>query len=578
MVSDKKFYDEITPRPYQAPRNARKARDDQTQIVSDDATSSAHASDASVTARAGESARHADVTSAAQSRRVAVYLSVGALIVALLAYLFIHKVEIAVIPESASVQSPGLPMIGVADNYYAPPGEYEWTFSAPGYKSMTGQTSVAFGADNRFVFEMEKLPGHLEVVVTPASEATVYIDGVLKGKSPARINNLSAGQYEIGVRSDGYKAFTQMVEVTGLDVTQTLTISLMPEEATLHLATSPAGAQVDINKQSVGKAPLTHNLRVNQQHTLLITKPGYEPVTKTVRLKQKEQKRMTVTLRSSKSPTTEKKSKPKLPRRENLEAKLGLAFAVFQPRRKPVVFNKGRESYTALLTRPFAISKTEVTNKQFKLFNASHVSGDFQGNQLGGDNQPVANVSWTQAALYANWLSKQAGVTPFYKVSQNKVIGFNLSSIGYRLVSEAEWVSVLQKDRPTRYMWGNAFDKVAKKSGNYADRSAKELLTHTLKYYDDGHLVSAPVGSFHANRHGIYDLEGNVAEWLHDVFSVLPNKENVNPLGSQRGSNHLIRGGSWKYGSRRMLNAEYRQYHQDQGKPEVGFRLAYYIK
>ena len=49
------------------------------------------------------------------------------------------------------------------------------------------------------------------------------------------------------------------------------------------------------------------------------------------------------------------------------------------------------------------------------------------------------NVSWNDAALYCNWLSKQEGFEVFYKVQENKVIGFNLNSHGYRLPTESEW-------------------------------------------------------------------------------------------------------------------------------------------
>ena len=91
--------------------------------------------------------------------------------------------------------------------------------------------------------------------------------------------------------------------------------------------------------------------------------------------------------------------------------------------------------------------------------------------------------------------------------------------------------------------------------------------------------MSAPVGSFKANSKGIYDLGGNVAEWVHDFYdtSITIDNSNVpNPLGPERGDYHVIRGSSWRHGSITELRLSYRDY-SDKARDDVGFRIARFL-
>ena len=75
-----------------------------------------------------------------------------------------------------------------------------------------------------------------------------------------------------------------------------------------------------------------------------------------------------------------------------------------------------------------------------------------------------------------------------------------------------------------------------------------------------------------ANHRGLYDMGGNVAEWMHDVYS-MPNSSGipvVDPLGAQQGSNHVIRGASWAHGTVTELRLSFRDYGQS-GRDDVGF-------
>ena len=114
---------------------------------------------------------------------------------------------------------------------------------------------------------------------------------------------------------------------------------------------------------------------------------------------------------------------------------------------------------------------------------------------------------------------------------------------------------------------------------NYADNTSAYVTGRVLNGYTDGHVVSAPVGSFQASRKGLYDLGGNVAEWVHDVYTIpsANGTSELDPLGSQSGDNYVIRGASWSLSKLAELRLSFREYGQA-GRDDVGFRIARYAE
>ena len=125
------------------------------------------------------------------------------------------------------------------------------------------------------------------------------------------------------------------------------------------------------------------------------------------------------------------------------------------------------------------------------------------------------------------------------------------------------------------YPWGSTLPP-PDRSGNFADVSAATLLPSTLVIYNDSFPVSAPPGNFPPNAVGLYDLGGNVAEWVLDFWAIgSPQTDTVaiDPLGPEQGRFHVIRGSSWRSVTVTELRFAYRNYSAD-SREDIGFRIA----
>jgi len=240
--------------------------------------------------------------------------------------------------------------------------------------------------------------------------------------------------------------------------------------------------------------------------------------------------------------------------------------------------NEGLHDVT--LERPFYVATKEVTNAQFQKYIAGHDSASFEDNKLNKPQQPAVNVKWVDAALYCNWLSQKDGLSPFYAAEPGRIIGVNPAATGYRLPTEAEWAFVARttpdQDGLLRFPWGPKLPP-QDRHGNYADRSATHVVGRIIFGYNDNHITSAPVGTFAANQHGLFDIGGNVAEWIHDYYVLPEATPTTDPLGPPEAEFRVIRGSSWRSGTISDLRLSFRDYGND-ARNDVGFRIARYAE
>jgi formylglycine-generating enzyme required for sulfatase activity len=309
-----------------------------------------------------------------------------------------------------------------------------------------------------------------------------------------------------------------------------------------------------------------------------VRRAGYEPQRSTVTPKAGLTQLVRVRLRSEKE--TQVVARPavlRTPAGHELRLLSGGRFQMGASRREP-----GRRANETLreveLRRPFYLAAREVTNGQFKRFKPDHSSGRVGPHDLGGEANPVVQITWEDAAAYCNWLSAQEGLEAAYAVREGQLAPVTPLTTGYRLPTEAEWSRAARYPGPgpLKYPWGDALP-APPRSGNFADESARALVPIVLQGYNDGFPATAQVGSFPPNALGLYDLGGNVAEWVHDAYSIPPGESGVevDPAGPPPGQLHVVLGSSFLQGSVSELRLSYRDYAV-KPRADVGFRIARY--
>jgi formylglycine-generating enzyme required for sulfatase activity len=233
----------------------------------------------------------------------------------------------------------------------------------------------------------------------------------------------------------------------------------------------------------------------------------------------------------------------------------------------------------------FALSQTDITVGQFREFvrasgykpesvnNGASVydertgvmrddssatwEDDYAGHPA-ANNLPVVNISWNDANAYVQWLSQRTGKK-------------------YRLPSEAEFEYALRAGSTTRYWWGSGTpkSKVENLTGSLDRSPSGRRWSHAFQGYSDGYWGPAPVMSFAPNAFGLYDMDGNVSEWMADCWhdnyirAPLDGSAWMNPGCSVR----VVRGGSWG-SSPEQANSAYRQGADESVRSgRVGFRI-----
>jgi formylglycine-generating enzyme required for sulfatase activity len=212
----------------------------------------------------------------------------------------------------------------------------------------------------------------------------------------------------------------------------------------------------------------------------------------------------------------------------------------------------------------FYMSRYEVTQEEWYQVMGKTIQQQWKAAGLNGspdkgvgDNYPVYCVNWGDALQYCNALSKKAGLEPAY-IFKRGYTRLNLNANGYRLPTEAEWEFAAR---------GGGLDDYLYPGGNIAGDAAW--------FADNSGGKAHPVGQKAPNRLGLYDMSGNVWEWVWDWYGKTYYSEGVrdNPTGPSHGTFRVNRGGNWSH-SAQIIRSAYRSHDNPHSRFDgLGFRI-----
>jgi formylglycine-generating enzyme required for sulfatase activity len=236
----------------------------------------------------------------------------------------------------------------------------------------------------------------------------------------------------------------------------------------------------------------------------------------------------------------------------------------------PWVYREERPSKQVYFDYNFYAAIAEVTIGEYRQLIPEYTKAS-------GDSLPVGYISWYDAVLYCNALSKRDGYDTVYSYSaicrdtggcpfflEDWKIHYDRT--GYRLPTDAEWEYICRAGTTGDYWWGSG----------QADSCAW--------YFANSNMKPQPVKTCKPNPWGFYDLNGNVAEWVNDWFDYFTTVIDTNPVGPadktqqvfETSSERPVRGGSYRLGIERLRSSS-RKGPYDVGafdvQEDIGFRI-----
>lgn len=204
----------------------------------------------------------------------------------------------------------------------------------------------------------------------------------------------------------------------------------------------------------------------------------------------------------------------------------------------------------------FSMATTEVTQKVYEF-----VMKELPKQSKEGDKRAVSNVNWFRAVLFCNAFSKLAGLDTAYVykaiIGDSVLVDLTIdySAIAVRLPTENEWEVAARGGTTTTYYWDV---DVASKYAYYGQTSGPDEVAKKLP-----------------NEFGLYDMAGNVAEWVNDWYDAYPKNKSDNYTGPESGDYRVVRGGGWSDKVTVLAPKERETLDPAYSKATLGFRLVY---
>ena len=455
-------------------------------------------------------------------------------------------------------------------------GQHQISVVRDGFSAWDG-TVDAEPNTNQVLPLIQLQPANAKLLVNSVPRsANVTVNGRYRGQSPITLSLAPGVDYTIGLSKAGYGTARRQVRL-GAAASDSIMVDLSARTGALTVNVQPRDADIYVDGRARAKGSTTLQLS-SAPHKIEVRKTGYQTWTRTVTPRPGYPQTVTARLRSLEEierakiqQTVTTVDEQTLRRVEPGTFRMGSSRA-----------EQGRRANEVLvpvtLSKPFLIGVREVTNEEFARFRPGHDSGSGIHPSLAGGNNPVANVTWADAVEYCNWLSKREGLKPAYEEKFGEWTLIRPLTNGYRLPTEAEWAWAIRfggSPGARKFPWGDNWPP-QRNSGNFADRSAVDLVPSIVPRYDDGFASSASGGKFPANALGIFDGAGNVSEWVNDIYSVpTPGLTTpvIDPLGPETGTSHVVRGSSWRHAGVLELRYSFRE-SETEARPDLGFRIA----
>lgn len=227
------------------------------------------------------------------------------------------------------------------------------------------------------------------------------------------------------------------------------------------------------------------------------------------------------------------------------------------------------ETQHTVTVSDFYMGIYELTQEEYQ-----EVMGE-NPSSFSGEGLPVENVSWLDAIRFCNARSEKEGLAPAYAID-GQTVSWDRGADGYRLPTEAEWEYACRAGTETPF---NTENSISAEEANYYGHYPYEIEDN---YFTQGNLTTKPgqyrqttvaVDSFSPNAWGLYNMHGNVGEWVWDYYGAYGAEEQSDPSGAETGTLRVYRGGGWNDFAKNMRSAYRATLAEDKGSFNIGIRL-----